>query len=292
MTEVSKPTRVCGLTGATGFVGTYLSPALQDRGWRVVPITRDATNFGDASALADFLAAHGVSDIVHLAAEANPSAGDSRAFYETNSFLTDRLLEAAVRVGLPGRFLYVSAASVYGDSAEGLHDERTPLRPLNHYAASKALAETFVDWRRAEIDVAIARPSNCIGRGQNPRYLIAKLSAAFVAREPEISLGDVDIARDFVDVRDACDILERALSAPISVAPIVNVASGRATQIREILALLTDITGHSPRILRDERFIRTGDMRRQKCDVSIARELGHSPSHNLRDSLSWILGTV
>ncbi|TDX33407.1 NAD-dependent epimerase/dehydratase family protein [Rhodovulum visakhapatnamense] len=281
--------RVCAVTGPGGFVGGYLMPVLAARGWQTLPMGRAAADFSDPEALAGWLARHGVTDIVHLAAESNPAGGDTRAFYETNAFLTERLLQAAATAGLPGRFLLVSATSVYGDSGAAPQREDDPKQPPNHYGASKLLAEVIAGWYRDRLDITIARPSNCMGAGQNPRYLVPKLVRAFAERAPEIAMGDTAIARDFVDIRDAADILAHVLEAPARSLEAINVSSGRATPIAEILDTLTRISGHAPEIRRDERFIRKGDMRFQACDTARARSLGHVPRHDLANTLGWML---
>ena len=284
--------RLCAVTGPGGFVAGHLLPTLSARGWPTVPMGRSNVDFRDTEALTAWLSRQGVTDIVHLAAESNPAGGDVRAFYEANAFLTERLLEAAVAAELPGRFLLVSATSVYGDSGDIPQREDDPKHPPNHYGASKLLAEVFAGWYRDRLDVTIARPSNCIGAGQNPRYLVPKLVKAFAERDPEIAMGDTGISRDFVDIRDAADILARTLSAPARSLAAINVSSGRATPIAEILETLTRISGHRPDIRRDERFIRKGDMRFQACDNARARSLGHTPDHELADTLAWMLDVV
>jgi nucleoside-diphosphate-sugar epimerase len=278
----------CAITGASGFVGGYLAPELAARGWNVVPVARHAVDFDDVNALSGFLRQNNVTHIVHLAAESNPIANDVRCFYEVNAFLTERLLEAASLARLRGRFLYVSASSVYGNGGDATLNEEAVRRPQNHYGASKLLAEVFADWFRDRLDITIARPSNCIGRRQNSNYLVPKLVSAFARKEPEIVMGDVGIARDFVDVRDAVDILARALDATVGLASI-NVASGRPTQIQTILTELTRLTGHRPDIRIDDRFIRRNDIRFQACDIARALTIGHVQRHRLDDTLSWML---
>lgn len=287
--SISDRAGICAISGAGGFVGTYLMPELIARGWTVVPLRRAQVDFRDKSAIATFLTDHSITDIVHLAAESNPASGDPRAFYESNAFLTESLLEAASSIHLPGRFLLASATSVYGDGGLDPIREDAPLRPLNHYGASKLLAEAITSWYGNRLDVTIARPSNCIGLGQKPTYLVPKLVSAFASRQPEIAMGDQDIARDMVDIRDAVDILCRTLAASPRSVDRINVASGRATPIRDILTTLERLTSHQPVIRRDERFVRQGDMRYQACSIERALQLGHAPRYQLEDTLSWML---
>ena len=291
MTNAANPAqgRICAVTGSAGFVGTHLVPQLTRLGWHVLPLQRSQLDIGDKKAVAAFLQVKQVSDVVHLAAESNPASGNPRSFYESNAFLTEAMLEAAALSALPGRFMLLSATSVYGDGGAQPLDEDAPRRPLNHYGASKLLAEVISDWHRPQLDITIIRPSNCIGQGQKQNYLVPKLVKAFASRQPEITIGDQDIARDMVDIRDATDIICRALAAPPRSIERVNAASGRATPIRTIIETLARLTGHSPQIRRDERFIRQGDMRFQACSIYRARQLGHTPRYRLEDTLSWML---
>ncbi|WP_373355961.1 NAD-dependent epimerase/dehydratase family protein [Pseudoroseicyclus sp. CXY001] len=279
----------CVVTGSTGFLGGHLLPALEARGVEVLPLSHRDPALAEPGACADWLRAAGAESIVHLAASSSPAAGDARGFYEANAFLTERLLEGAAEARLPGRIVLLSATSVYGPSGAEAQTEETPRRPLNHYGASKLLAEVIGEWYRDRLDIVVARPSNCIGAGQDARFLVPKLVAAYAARDAVLEMGDTEIARDFIDVRDAADILARLLTAPGPLPGAVNVSSGRATPIREILGTLEELTGHSPEIRRQERFIRKGDMRFQRCDASRALALGHVPAHDLKDTLGWML---
>lgn len=280
--------RMVAVTGASGFVGSYLYPELESRGYKVLRVPRSLLSAEQSTELSDFLGDHGVTDIVHLAAQSNPAGGDHRLFYADNAFLTDRLLGACVSMGLGGRFLYVSATSVYGQSDQPF-EETAPMNPLNHYAASKMLAETFVGWRRGKLDVAIARPSNCIGRGQKQHYLVPKLVSAFRSLDPEITMGNIRISRDFVDVRDAVDILRNLLEGGPDQPNIANASSGKAVSIAEVIELLGEITGHRPAILYDPRFARSGDILFQACRNDAALCLGHRPGYTLQETLEWML---
>ncbi|MEO1016626.1 MAG: NAD(P)-dependent oxidoreductase, partial [Pseudomonadota bacterium] len=259
------------------------------RGHTIACVPRNLLALQASREVSDYLQDHQVTDVVHLAAQSNPAGGNHELFYTDNAFLTDRLLGVCAAVKLPGRFLYVSATSVYGQSDQPF-DETSRLNPLNHYAASKMLAEAFVGWRQDELDVAIVRPSNCIGRGQKQQYLVPKLVSAFRSRDPEIAMGDTRISRDFVDVRDATDILGRLLEASPGLPHIANASSGKATSIAQVIELLSDITGHRPAILYDERFVRPGDILFQACRNHAAIRLGHRPRYSLRETLQWMLG--
>lgn len=281
--------RICAVTGATGFIGTYVSKNLLGQGWTLVQMRRGSVDFSKISTIVDFLRENCISDILHLGGLSNPTDGDLTGFYQSNAFETDRLLRAAVDVGLRGRFVLASASSVYGDTGNFAATEETPPNPNNHYAASKLLAEVYAHWYRPQIDIAIARISNCIGVGQRENYLVPKLVDAFSRRLDTIVLGNTRVARDFLDVRDSADIIARILSAPPRSVWKINVSSGHATSISDLIGLLSSLTSHSPVILVDETLKRTGDIEYQVCSNELARKLGYTPSYSLAESLRWML---
>lgn len=285
----SRMTSICAVTGATGFIGTYVSEKLLGHGWTLVQMRRRDVDFSKVSTIAGFLRENDISDILHLGGLSNPTDGDLGGFYQSNAFETDRLLRAAVDIGLRGRFVVASASSVYGDTGTLAVSEDTPPNPKNHYAASKLLAEVYAQWYKPQIDVSIARISNCIGVGQKENYLVPKLVAAFSKRLKTIVLGNTRVARDFLDVRDSADMLARILAAPPRSVWKINVSSGHATSILDLIGLLKSLTSHSPDIVIDETFMRSGDIEYQVCSNELAMRLGYAPSYSLAETLTWML---
>ncbi|MEM7425240.1 MAG: NAD-dependent epimerase/dehydratase family protein [Pseudomonadota bacterium] len=278
----------CAIVGSTGFLGGYLARCLEGYGIRPLPLNRDRLDFTDVGGITAALQQSSAESIVYLAAHSDPTAGDVETFYKVNAFYLSNFLQAAKTVGLPGRFIYASASSVYGTVEEGDLCEDAPVAPPNHYGASKMLGETFCRWFSADLEVIIARPSNCVGAAQNKKYIVPKIVDAFRKRLPELVLGDTSIARDFVDVRDAVDIFAQILRAQTAPS-VVNVSSGRATQIREIIRTLKEISGFCPEITQSEQFMRKGDIYHQSVNNQVARNLGHEPKFSLRDTLGWML---
>ena len=219
----------CLITGVTGFVGRHLATALTVEGHDVFGTDRTAPS--DARALpveaARFVTAtlddvarltavvHDVQPTVlfHLAAFTNPSASfdDPADVYRTNLHGSLNVF-GAVRSAAPQcRLVWIGSSDAYGlvNPDELPVGEQQVFRPLSPYAVSKAAADLAAfQWSRASgLDVVRLRPFNHTGPGQAAHYVCADFARQVVAVErglqpPRIAVGNLDVARDFSDVRD------------------------------------------------------------------------------------------
>jgi GDP-4-dehydro-6-deoxy-D-mannose reductase len=130
---------------------------------------------------------------------------------ETNVLGTYNLL-AAVRKGAPvARVLFISSADVYGYGAfptEALKED-APLEVISPYAFSKAAGEMLCGFygKVENIDIVIARPFPHTGPGQTEDFACSGLSRQIARIErgdsaPTLTAGNLDVKRDFCDVRD------------------------------------------------------------------------------------------
>jgi nucleoside-diphosphate-sugar epimerase len=146
--------------------------------------------------------------------------------YAANTVGTSSLLEAVART-LPEvrKVLPASSAHVYGDADADPIDENVPPMPVNHCACSKLamepIARTWVD----RLPIVIARPFNYTGPGQTEGFLIPKLEAHYAGRRPVLEPGNIEVERDFSDVRMVADAYARLLGSD---ATGVVVTSARA----------------------------------------------------------------
>lgn len=227
--------------------------------------------------------------VVNFAAISAPFGNDFREVYETNAFGQLSLLEALQAAGFSGRHLFVSTGYVYS-AEEGRCVETAQPAPLNHYGCSKVLAETYCDWFACDLDIVIARPFNCIGQGQGRNFLMPKLVSAFATRQDVLEVGNLDIQRDFVDARDAAQMFALALFKGES-GGVYNVANGRATAIREVLEMLTALSGHAPEVRSVAKFRRASDVLFQCGENAAMARLGYNQAHRLDETLDWMLST-
>jgi GDP-4-dehydro-6-deoxy-D-mannose reductase len=254
------------VTGARGFVGQHLLAALRAQGAEVFDGYVDVN---DAQALRAALDASRPTVVFHLAAQTFvPEAlREPLPTYETNAMGTARLAEAVRGYsGAAPRILFASSAEVYGarDAAEYPLVETLGLRPGNPYGASKAAAEAFLlgEARSFGLDVVITRAFNHIGPGQDERFVVASL-ASQLARiaaggPPQLRVGNLEAARDFLDVRDVVGAYI-ALARKGERGEVYNVCSGRAVAIRDVLRELIAVARVPVEVREEAERVRAGD---------------------------------
>lgn len=255
------------ITGIEGFTGQYVAAELTRRGFEVHGTTRAAStqpgwhhvDLLNATALAAVVEAVAPTHLIHLAAVAFVASSDVEAIYRVNIIGTRNLLTAlAPRAAGLHAVVLASSASVYGNTRDSPIAETTLPRPSNDYAISKLAMEYLAAAWAEYVPTTIVRPFNYTGIGQAPEYLIPKIVAAFRRRDAAIELGNLDVAREFSDVRDVA--ADYADLADTGAATTLNLCSGIAYSIREVLAMATAITGHVVDVRTKPAFVRAGDI--------------------------------
>ncbi|MGW5733470.1 MULTISPECIES: NAD-dependent epimerase/dehydratase family protein [Streptomyces] len=217
--------------------------------------------------------------------------GSPLTLAETNSRGPAALCEA-MRSAAPGaRLVHLGSAAEYGPTGMGVRTaEDAPARPVAPYGATK-LAGTLavVD---AELDALVLRVTNPVGprapRAGLPGRLTAELARA-VAHTPHatVQVGDLSAYRDFVDVRDVARAVALAVALPKRLPRLLNVGSGKAVPVRDLVHGLVGAAGFTGRV--EESLGKVGRSLAvpwQCADIGAAeRELGWTPVHSLRDSV-------
>jgi GDP-4-dehydro-6-deoxy-D-mannose reductase len=246
------------VTGPEGFVGGHLRAELGDA---FVPFEGDVLDGGRFAATVREVRPDAV---VHLAALSSvaDSWEDVTAVWRVNVLGTVTVAEA-LRAEAPGaRLLFVSSGEVYGRPPQVPTPEDAPVAPISPYGASKAAAELAAQQVSSELDVVIARSFPHIGPGQDERFAVASWAgqlARLGAEGGELRVGDLDVDRDFTDVRDVCRAY-RLLLDPVVEAGTYNVASGTPVSIRRVLDALVDEVGVQVSVVRDEARLRPADV--------------------------------
>lgn len=293
------------VTGANGFTGRYLAAELQRAGYEVHGLVHKPVASGkvpgvSALHVADLSDAAGLAAVVnevqpdkvaHLAAIAFVAHGDIESIYRTNLVGTRHLLEALAQSKAPlDAVLLASSANVYGNSVGGVLDENTPPAPANDYAVSKLAMEYAARLYAGRLPLIMARPFNYTGVGQAESFLIPKIVDHVRRRAPVIELGNLDVARDFSDVRNVVQLYRRLLEAPAAVGQSFNVCSGQAWSLNELLTMVREISGHDFEVRVNPAFVRQNEVKtllgsRAKLDAVV----GEVPEITLRDTLRWML---
>lgn len=275
------------ITGIEGFTGHYLRVELAAHGHEVIGLKADLT---DAAALTAEMHAVQPDAVAHLAGIAFVGHGEPNDFYRINLMGTRNLLAALAACDKrPNCVLLASSANVYGNATGGILPENTLPNPANDYAVSKLTMEHMARLWMDKLPIAIARPFNYTGVGQSELFLIPKIVAHFRRRAPVIELGNLDVWRDFSDVRTVARIYRRLMEKP-PVGETVNVCSGHAVSLREVLALATEITGHPIGVNVNPAFVRANEVRTLCGDAAKLRQLvGAWEPYPLADTLRWMI---
>jgi nucleoside-diphosphate-sugar epimerase len=292
------------VTGAAGFTGRYMGAALSAHGHDCTGLVAHAGSAGlpgfgktvacnllDADALAEVVAQVRPDHVVHLAAISFVAHGDVRDVYATNVVGTRNLLAALARLPTPPAMtLLASSANVYGNADVETIDESVPPAPANDYAVSKLAMEYVGRLYMDRIPLVLTRPFNYTGVGQSPNFLVPKIIGHVHRRAAEIELGNLDVARDFSDVRVVAEAYRRLLACPQAAGRTVNVCSGRAYTLREVLALVQELSRHALGVRVNPAFVRSNEVKLLRGSRRELESLvGTFQDVPLRDTLRWML---
>jgi GDP-4-dehydro-6-deoxy-D-mannose reductase len=301
------------VTGGAGFAGSHLLDRLRGRGRLIAwhrpggrtPAHADDIDWRgvdllDAGAVTRGIAAVGPSRIYHLAGapQVDSSWQSVVPHLKANVLGTHHLLEAVRRAGRPCRTLVVTSAQIYRAEPDHPMPEDSPLGPSSPYGLSKLAQDDLARRAAADdrMDVVIARPFNHAGPRQSPAFAISsfakQIAMAEAANRPaEVRVGNVEVCRDIIDVRDVVSAYERVMeSAPSG--RVFNIASGHAVRIGDLLDRLIAMARVPVKVVVDESRVRPSDARVLTGDATRLRtELSWAPTvsieRTLEDTLAW-----
>jgi UDP-glucose 4-epimerase len=301
------------VTGADGFIGSHLTERLVREGATVrafclynsqgslgwldhaAPGVRDAIDvrLGDIRDAGFVLeACRGVDVVLHLAALiAIPySYVAPESFVATNVGGTLNVLEAVRRLGVD-RLIHTSTSEVYGTPEALPIREDHPLRAQSPYAATKVAADqlALAYHRSFGVPATILRPFNTYGPRQSARAVLPTILSQLLAGREEIALGRMDTKRDFTFVDDTVEGFIRCSVVTGIDGDTIQLGTGRAVSIEELVELALLATGSSARIAVDPRRLRPdpSEVETLVSSPERARErLGWRPSVELEDGIA------
>ena len=256
------------ITGASGFTGRALASRLRSEGARVFGLGRVATgpdevagDLNDPESLSRAVQAAQPTAVVHLAGVTHATHGDVAEIYQSNVTGTAALLTALRDHARPRVVVLASSATVYAPpQGDAPIAEDAPLLPQNHYGASKLAMEHVARLFGPALPIVVTRPFNYTGAGQAPSFLVPKIVDHFVRGERHIELGNLDLYRDFSDVRTVVEAYLALLAAP-PIGRTLNLCSGRAVHLSSVLEHMAAIAGYAIDVTVNPAFVRAGEPR-------------------------------
>jgi nucleoside-diphosphate-sugar epimerase len=200
------------VTGAGGFVGRALCPALRRGSWSVIAAGRRET--GDIGPATDWRPLlDGAEAVIHLAARVHvmrDAGGDSEAFDRVNHRATARLAAQAAEAGVR-RFVFMSSVKVHGDASDRPLSGAAAPAPCDAYGRSKLAAETALARHAGTMTAVMLRPPLVYGPAVKGNFL-SLLRA--VDRGLPLPLAAVDNRRSLIYLGNLVDAARAALEAP------------------------------------------------------------------------------
>lgn len=284
------------ITGITGFAGGHLKEFLRKKYIDVFGIADPkfpsdekgiyVLDIRKFKALKEIVRNLKPDFVFHFAAISNVSKSwlNKRLTFQTNFFGTLNLLEAIKLASPDSKTLLVGSAEMYGNVPENKQPikENFPINPINPYATSKAAQELLGKLYRngEELNIYFVRSFNYTGPRQSENFVCSDLARQIVRIEkglspPIIKTGNLEIKRDFSDVRDVIKAYYLILTAGKK-GEIYHTCSGKSFRIREILDILLSYTNKKIKIVEDTR-------KKRKHDIPVL----HGNFEKLRNDTGW-----
>jgi GDPmannose 4,6-dehydratase len=291
------------VTGASGQDGGYLVERLLEDGWDVSALVRGDDSalpsavrpfegdLRDAAGLGRIVAEAAPDTVFHLAGLSSVALSWQEPVLtaEVTGTAVAALLEASLSLqessGRPVRFVQASSSEIFGAATENPQTESTPIRPVSPYGAAKAFAHLLVGVYRGR---GLHASSGILYNHESPRRpdafvtrkITAGVAAIAVGTASELSLGNLDVRRDWGWAPDYVDALVRASRA--DEAGDYVIATGVSHSVREFVAAAFAAAGIDDwehLVVLDPRFARPVDAPEMRGDASRARSvLGWEPT--------------
>jgi nucleoside-diphosphate-sugar epimerase len=294
------------ITGINGFTGRYLARELFERGYEVHGLANAAVSedvYGayriyccdilDFPAVSSVMASIRPQQVVNLAAITHVDHKNIEAMYNVNILGTRNLLEALLPFSnFVENIILVGSANVYGNAApnSGVLTEDQPLSPINDYSVSKIAMENLRGVFGDRLPITIVRPFNYSGVGQDLSFIVPKVVDHFRKKKENIELGNINVVRDFSDVRSVATIYAEILKRSDISGQTFNICSGLGYSLSDIIRIGQDITGHKLKIIVNPNFIRANEV---KSLIGSKRKLDaffpNLPSISFDETVRWML---
>lgn len=299
------------VTGAGGFIGGHLVSRLVTDGARVRGLVRynSRNQRGTLDWIEPDIAAEvevvlgelrdiesvsravaGTEFVLHLGAQiAIPySYVNPRDFFEVNVLGTLNVAQAALGAGVE-RIVHTSTSEVYGSAQTVPITETHPLEPQSPYAASKLAADKLMDsWHRSfELPVTVLRPFNTYGPRQSARAITPTIISQALKGDT-LRLGSLHPRRDLTYVGDTVAGMVAGALTPEAVGRTIQLGTGRAVSVGEIVTMIGEILGKELHTELDEARVRPerSEVQLLLSEPELARTLlGWTPSVDLREGL-------
>lgn len=290
------------ITGGAGFIGSALCHCLHAAGYRIVvydnlsrgqrsllppDVTFVEGDIRDGSRVRAAILAEEPGTLIHLAAMhfIPDCVARPQETAQVNVEGTRLVLEGC-RGSTVRHVVFASTGAVYAPVEQACLEDETPLRPLEVYGESKLAGERLVRAFQEESGLActILRLFNAIGRHETNPHVLPHVFESLQTSDA-IELGNLAPQRDYIDTRDIAEAI-RAVMHTAAGLRVLNVGSGVAHSVSDVIARLRVILGRDITIVQDAQRTRPADRMCLLAGIDrIRAAAGWAPRFSLDDTL-------
>lgn len=301
------------ITGITGMVGSCFNRVCVERGDDVWGVARSSASSRMEAIQDERILRCDITDkdwletvfsrvkpdvVIHMAAQAFNGLSWSCEYltHNTNYIGSLNVLKCAMHNSPQTKVLLACSSAEYGDFDPGecpLGEERM-LRPITPYGVAKTGTEMlgYQHYSNFGLQVYLPRMFIHVGTGHPPATAIQNFARQLALIKkgripPVMRVGNLETARDFIDVRDGVAAMLLLLDKGKPGVP-VNICTGRAYKIREILEMLIQVAGVRVKIEEDPSLLRASDEPLLLGDNSRIKALGWQQRYNMRTTLEGV----
>jgi GDP-6-deoxy-D-talose 4-dehydrogenase len=293
----------CGLkvliTGSEGFTGKYMQAEMEASGYVVYRSGTSSSIQASNYFVLDLLNEDSIRNclesiqpdiIIHLAAIAYVGHNNIQQFYDINTVGTRNLLAVTAQLNIrPRSILIASSANVYGNNTKSILSEEDKVYPANDYAVSKLAMEYVAKLWMNQLPIIITRPFNYTGIGQQDRFLIPKIVRHFKQSEGVIELGNINVYREFNDVRFIVSVYRKLIESE-KTGFLCNVCTGEMYSPKDIINICEKITGYDLKIKTNLDYIRQNEITKLCGNNTFLQTIiGPSIKFSIIETLQWML---
>jgi NDP-hexose 4-ketoreductase len=279
------------LFGASGFLGSHIAQAFQADNLEFFQVSRSQLD----------LVKDGVTGIAEVLEKLQPTViinavgaltGSESELEAANLTTVQNLLEAAHQTSPRARVIHLGSAAEYGfcEPGSSVHEDAI-CNPIGIYANLKLVATQLM--LAADLETLTLRIANPVGpytpETLLPGAIAQRLRTAVDQNASEIRSGPLSDYRSYVDARD---VAQAVLTVTHAENPprLINIASPRAVQVREVVTELVRISGFQGQLIEENDLAsqRSNAVPWQQADITRALALGWNPRFTLQQSLEHL----
>lgn len=287
------------ITGASGFLGRNLALKLLNKGYNITALSRKNVNIGginfikgDINNYDDVLKAmKNCSIVFHLAALTPYDLINGNRELAFNTYLQGSLnVLNAFRNSNANTFIYSSSGKVYGNKNKVPFKESMITIPTVYMGQLKKQVENLIKLFSNNVvpdkRMVVLRIFNAYGPYQSNYFLIPKLINS--TNNGNIIIGNDSIQRDYIYVSDIIDAFLIVMNIDSNGFFCYNVGSGVSVSIKEISDIIEKITSKKPKIILDEKKIRSDERLIEFASIEKISKIGWHPKISLENGIKAI----